>query len=140
MAEGAKKKRGRGRPKAFETPDDFREAIENYVYSCEERGEFPDEAGMRLSLGCCKRVVDKLISETENPDGYQVCRDALEWAKDKRESFLVRKMTSDNKAAQGCLNALKQPANGGYIDRPMDSGKVELTLKVVGVGGMEAFK
>ena len=41
--------------------------------------------------------------------------------------------------AQGCLNALKQPANGGYIDRPLDTGKVEVTLKVSGIGGMDKF-
>ena len=138
MAE--EKKRGRGRPKSFETSEDFKAAIESYVHECEKMGIFPDEAGMRLSLGCCRRVFDRMISETENPDGYLICRDALEWAKDKRESFLVRKMTSDNKAAQGCLNALKQPVNGGYIDRPIDSGKIELNIKVDGVGGMDMFK
>jgi hypothetical protein len=35
---------------------------------------------------------------------------------------------------------LKQPANGGYIDRPQETGKVELTIKVAGVGGMDKFK
>lgn len=50
-------------------------------------------------------------------------------------------MTSDNKAAQGCLNALKQPSNGGYIDRPSnDSGEKKLTINLVGVGGESAFK
>ena len=50
-------------------------------------------------------------------------------------------MTSDNKRAQGCLNALKQPQNGGYIDRPQDNGgEIKVTLNLGGVGGESAFK
>ena len=134
-------KRGRGRPKSFADSDAFRKAVEDYVFSAEADGVFPDEAGMRLALKCSKRTVEHLISETENPDHYLEYREVLDWAKDKRESFLVRKMTSDNKAAQGCLNALKQTANGGYIDRPTDSGKVELDIKINGLpSGMSSFK
>ena len=49
-------------------------------------------------------------------------------------------MTSDNKAVQGCLNALKQPLNGGYSDRPREGGEIRLTINLSGVGGEEAFK
>ena len=58
----------------------------------------------------------------------------------RRESWLIRKMTSDNKAVQGCLNALKQPQNGGYTDRPREGGEIRLTINLAGVGGEEAFK
>ena len=94
---------------------------------------------MRLELGVTAQTRDKYCKD-ENADGKEF-REILSWAKDKRESYLVRKMTSDNKAAQGCLNALKQPSNGGYIDRPADSGgERKLTINLVGVGGESAFK
>lgn len=133
-------KRGVGRPKKFETPEDFRVAVEGYIEDCTSQGIFPDEAGMRLALKYSRRWADGKISENENPESYKAYREIFDFAKDSRESFLVRKMTSDNKAAQGCLNALKQAANGGYLDRPADSGKIELNIKVDGIGGMEMFK
>ena len=52
----------------------------------------------------------------------------------------VERMVSDNKLAQGCLNALKQPENGGYVDRPVDSGEQKVTLVIGGVGGEAAAK
>lgn len=128
-----------GRPRKYKDADAMRAAVEKYINDCEADGLFPDEAGMRLHLGLSERRLKAYISETENPDSYEDYREIFEWARDHREHYLVQKMTSDNKAAQGCLNALKQPANGGYIDRPLDSGKVEVTVKIAQLGGMEKF-
>ncbi len=138
--ENTEKKRGRGRPKTYETFEDFERAVKTYVEACEADNVFPDEAGLRLHLGLTKRTIDAYCSEETNPESFREYRDLMSWAQDKRESFLVRRMTSDNNTAQGCLNALKQPSNGGYIDRPMDSGKIELNIKVDGIGGMSMFK
>lgn len=127
-----------GPKRKYDSPDKLRAAVEAYIARCEELGIFPDEAGMRLDLDISAQTLDKYCKDEETGSEY---RDILDWAKDKRESFLVRKMTSDNKAAQGCLNALKQPSNGGYIDRPSnDSGEKKLTINLVGVGGESAFK
>jgi hypothetical protein len=51
-------------------------------------------------------------------------------------------MVTEPKAANGCMSALKQPANGGYIDKPIaDSGEKTLTINLVGIaGGEKAFK
>lgn len=130
----------RGPKPRYKTAAEFEAAVVRYIEECEETGIFPDEAGMRLYLGLRQRRIAALSSETENPDGWQGYKDALEYARDKRESWLVQKMVADNKAAAGCMNALKQPANGGYVDRPVDNGKIELKIKVDGVGGMEMFK
>ena len=48
-------------------------------------------------------------------------------------------MAADPKAANGCMNALKQEANGGYMDRAGGSGEITLKVKSDGVGGMHAF-
>jgi len=74
----------------------------------------------------------------KNPK-VQEYRDIFDEAKDRRESWLVRKMAADPKAANGCMNALKQEANGGYMDRAGGSGEITLKVKSDGVGGMHAF-
>ena len=128
----------RGPKKRFETPEDLRKAVEAYIETCEAEGIFPDYAGMRLALGIAERTLNKYTQG--NSADAQAYADALEYAKDKRESWLVRKMTSDNKAAQGCLNALKQPINGGYVDKPADNGEKTLNINVTGIGGVKSFK
>lgn len=132
-----------GRPRTFKDADAMRAFVEAWMAEQEAKGEFPDEAGMKLAIkkaGVGPRMLMKYLSETENPEHFQEYRDIFEDAKLEREHYLVTRMVKDNKLAQGCLNALKQPANGGYIDRPMETGKVELTIKVAGVGGMDKFK
>ena len=128
-----------GRPRKYKDADAMRAVVEQYIEKCKTLDEFPSEPGMKLAIGLKQRMLEHYISETENPDSFQEYRDIFEYAKLVREDWLVKHMVKDNKLAQGCLNALKQPANGGYIDRPPDSGKVELTVKVVGIGGMEKF-
>lgn len=128
-----------GRPRKYKDANEMRAAVMKYINEQEAEGKFPDEAGMRLALGLNERRLRFYCSETENPDHWQEYQEIFDDARDHREHFLVQRMVSDNKAAQGCLNALKQPANGGYIDRPLDSGKVEVTLKVQGIGGMDKF-
>ena len=131
----------RGPKKTYENPEDLRAAVDNYFADCEERGIFPDYAGMKLFIGI---VSDTTIERYQTGDDAfgEACREIFSEAAAKRESWLVRKMTSDNKAAQGCLNALKQPRNGGYIDRPQNDGggEMKLTINVAGVGGESAFK
>ena len=131
-----------GRPRTFKDADAMRAFVENWIEERKAANEFPDEAGMKLAIkkaGVGPRMLSKYLSENDNPEHYQEYRDIFEDAKLERESWLVTHMVKDNKLAQGCLNALKQPANGGYIDRPLDTGKVEVTLKVEGIGGMSKF-
>lgn len=136
----------RGPKPKYENPADLRQAIEKYMADCETVGAFPDLAGMRLALGVSQSLLTQRCKAGKDATPEQIKRAAefqevLDYAKDCRESWLARKMTSDNKAAQGCMNALKQPCNGGYIDRPVqDNQNTSVEIRVVGVGGAEAFK
>ena len=124
----------RGRKPLYESPDALRKKVEEYFSICEKRREFPDLAGMRIHLRMSKRMMDYYTSEEH--ENYKEYRSIFEEAKDRRESFLVRRMTSEPKVGQGCLNALKQPDNGGYIDKVQEKdNKLEVTLKVSGLGG-----
>lgn len=130
----------RGPKPLYDSPEALRKGVNEYFAEMEAKGEFPDLAGMRIYLGMSESTMKKYQEE-----GHENCeefRAIFNEAKDRRESFLVRIMTKDNKRAQGCLNALKQPANGGYIDKPQEQGgKMEITLKVAGLkGGLDSLK
>lgn len=130
----------RGPKPLYESPEALKKKINAYFAETEAKDEFPDAAGMRLYLGMSEKTI-KAYQE-EGHENYEEYREIFSEARDRRESYLVRVMTRDNKRAQGCLNALKQPANGGYVDRaPESKNKVEVTIKVAGLkGGAESLK
>ena len=124
----------RGRKPLYEDPKALAEKVAEYFALCEARGDFPDLAGMRIYLRLTAAAMAAMQDE-KNPN-HAAYRAIFEEARDRRESFLVRRMAGMPKLAQGCLNALKQPDNGGYVDKAQDQGgKLEVTLKVAGLAG-----
>jgi len=114
--------------RTYETADELWAAVANYFNDLERRDLLPDYAGMKLAIGIKD---DATINEMcKNPD----FKDIFDWAKLRRESFLVRTMSRDNKRAQGCYNALKQSQNGGYVDKPVDTGERKIIIDLAGVG------
>lgn len=130
----------RGRKPKYETPEKLRDAVNKYFCDCERDDVFPDFAGMCLALKISKKTLDKYCNPEIYPDTADDYQAVLDEAKDRRESHLVRIMVTDNKRAQGCLNALKQKENGGYTDRPAESQEKTLKVQILGVGGWDAFK
>lgn len=128
----------RGRPPEYNTPQKLRIAVEGYFDDCDKEGVFPDLAGMKRALKLSKRDIDEMTSD--NNPACEDYRYIFECARDRRESWLARRMVTEPKAANGCMNALKQEQNGGYMDKSAD--KAPQTIKIVmdGVGGMDAFK
>lgn len=129
----------RGRKPVYDTPQKFRAAVYKYIEECTGSGVFPDYALMRRALGLHEKDIEALVSSgNENCEEY---KEVLEEAKDFRESWLCRKMSSDNKAANGCMNLLKQPENGGYVDKQTDKTPQKVIVDFSGMpGGMNAFK
>ena len=124
---------------ALFTPEELGRGVDAYFAQCEAEGVFPDWAGLKLFLGVFDDLCYEQLQQGDSREAA-ACREILAKAAARRESWLIRKMTSDNKAVQGCLNALKQPLNGGYSDRPREGGEIRLTINLSGVGGEEAFK
>lgn len=91
--------------------------VEDYIAQCNSAELFPDYAGMRVFLGLSRKDIEE-ISQDEK------CREVLDYAADCRESWLVRRMTQDNKVTTGCVHALKQSENGGYTDKPQNDKKL----------------
>lgn len=139
-----------GRPRKLGSPADLEKGINDYVRMCEREDKFPDEAGMLLYLGISKAGMKKycgyddqseLVEKKKfNPDDTYGYKQVFEHAALIRESWLARKMAADGKGANGYMNLLKQPSNGGYKDRYQDEGDRAITINLVGVGGETNFK
>lgn len=118
----------------YNSPDELRAVVDEYFKRAVNANIFPDYAGMKIFIGLKdERTVKKYRDEDPEYD------EIFEEAKLRRESFLVRRMTANNKLAQGCLNALKQEINGGYTDKPVESGERKLVIELKGIG-QNAYK
>ena len=125
----------RGPKPKYGSPELLQEAVDKYFLDCEKNGDtFPDYAGMCVFLGLTKKRLEDIGNSSD--EYFEI----LETAKLKREMWLSRKMAEDNKKAQRCMNNLKQPQNGGYIDRPIENKTSEIKINLAGVGGESAFK
>lgn len=106
------------------TVEAFDKAVKYYFHDCEEtRNVFPDEAGMLNLLD----IEDDEYEELKNTPGYDKI---IRWARRRRTSWLERQMVMNNRAANGCMNALKQEKNGGYADRPAENKQKKLIVKL----------
>lgn len=120
------------------TPEQLQEKVEIFLAECAEQKRPPLLPQMLLYLGISRTTMNRWCGkETQRHEEYT---EIFEKAQLNREAYLLERMVSDNKLAQGCLNALKQPENGGYVDRPVDSGEQKVTLVIGGVGGEAAAK
>lgn len=117
----------------YKTPEVLRSAIEDYFKKIASVNEFPDYAGMLLFLRLEKDDVEEYCKTSD--EYARVFRDS----KLMRESFLVRRMTKDKSLAQGCMNALRQPENGGYSEKTAEKQTKKLIIVTDGVG-KDAFK
>ena len=133
------------RPKKYDTPEDMKRQVDRYFAEREAKGEFATFAGMLKYIGISKRTYYRYINiEEDDPDlpfelrkGY---RAVFEEAQLRREDFLEKTMVSEPKLANGCMNSLKQPQNGGFKERIEQDVNATLTVNVAGVGGEGAFK
>lgn len=94
------------------SPIDMGKGMKKYFDDCEKKDVFPDYAGMRLALGLSQEDVENYCRE--GSPQYIAYRQLFDRAKDRRESWLVRRSVTDPKTAPGCKVALEQSENGGY--------------------------
>jgi len=120
------------------TPETLKAKIDEFLEKCKKDGTPPLLPQMLLYLGLGRSTVYAWCSD--KCDEHLAYQEVFEYAQLNRESYLLGRMVSDNKLAQGCLNALKQVENGGYVDRPVDTGENKVTINLIGVGGAEAAK
>ena len=113
------------------TPEAFADKVDEYLKLCEDKEQFPDEAGMLLYLDISDETLRKYGEDKEN--NYI---GTIKKAAKVRESWLTRRVMSDNaKAVTGAIFALKQPKNGGWRDVQETSGAMNITVSLPGMSG-----
>ena len=125
----SKKPETRGRKPTYNDPKVLRQKVEDYFQECKEQREFPDFAAMRIYLKLTRQDVADLCDDTINGEKAHEYQDIFEYARDKRESALVRRMVTDPKCAQGCKAALAMPENGGYSDKAAEKQDRKISIK-----------
>ena len=120
-----------GRPRD-PTAEELQAKIQEYMDDCEAKGRFPSQPGMMIYLGLVGDRRRRYLEKAEYADVW-------EGARDLRKDWLLNRMVTDPKSATGCMNALKQEENGGYLDRSVTDNKPKsLNIKLDGVGGKGA--
>ena len=99
----------RGRKPTYPDIKALRTKIDEYFVQCAEERQFADYAGLRLFLKLTKKDVDDLCSPEINGDKAYDYQDVFAWARDRRESLLVRQLVTQPKLAQGIRLALAMP-------------------------------
>lgn len=129
----------KGRPPEYKEPVVLKKAVDRYFNDCDERDIFPDFAGMKVALRLLDSDIEEFLAE-DNSDRDEY-RAVLESARDRRESWLSRRMVKEPKCANGCMNALKQEKNGGYMDKSKDKEAPTVKIEFSSIpGGMKAFE
>lgn len=130
----------------FKTPTAvLQRCVDDYFDLAVGDGEFPSEAGLILYMiknyhG--ERYADRgdILFGQADYEKLWLDKDykpVLEMAKLRRKDWLERKMCSEPRAANGCLNALRQEENGSYKDRGGGASADKprkLTIHMEGVG------
>ena len=129
----------------YETPEGMKRQVDDYISMMLAKDELPSFAGMLRYLNISKRTYNRYMN-IEEPDPElsdeerHAYRKIFEDAQLVREDYLERRMVREPRAANGCMNSLKQPQNGGFKDRFEGEIDAKITVNVIGVGGENAFK
>ena len=120
----------RGRKPTYPDIKILRSRIDEYFVACSEDRQFADYAGMRLYLKLTKKDIEDMCSPEINGDKAYDYQEVFDWARDRRESLLVRQLVTQPKLAQGIRLALAMPENGGYSDKAAENQDRKVHIKV----------
>lgn len=145
--------------KRFTSAEDVRQKILGFISDCNDSGTAPTDYRLYSYLGVRPSQYADLM-QGKGLDGRplwaimkteEATKEAEESAKKAladaaailtayREDRLVAKLDQSRQGNPGVIFQLKQPKNGGYTDSVQMDGSATVTIKVDGVGGLEAFK
>lgn len=107
---------------------ELRERIQEYFNDREAERRFPTEAGLLLALDITEDKYEKLLED-------KVFRAEFDRARLARMDWLENQMVTESGRASGCMNALKQEKNGGYLDKAAQGSREQkLIICLEGVG------
>ena len=127
------------RPRKIKTAEELGVLIDEFIMQCEDGKQYMDDYALMKFLSIAPRTLARWrANEGGEYDGYG---EQLEKLVAYREAVYARMVAENPKGSGGIIFLLKQPKNGGYIDKPViDVHAQELTIKTDGIGGDDAFK
>ena len=115
--------------------------IEEFINDCETKSIKPIDHNLRIFLNVSQSTLDRYYRGEKAGETYKGFDEVLKNLISYREHLLTSKLDEKGSNVAGAIIHLKQPKNGGYTDVPaITSGGATLTLKIDGVGGLDAFK
>lgn len=150
---------GKQYKKKIASIQDFVKHINAFIELSQEKGFAPTDHALWSYLGVKPSEYDHL-SKGRNPDGgvwEHRCKtdeeqkmweerdkreadDAVKKLVAYREDRLVKELEKSRTTSSNVIFQLKQPKNGGYQDVQQTESNASVTIKVDGIGGLEAFK
>lgn len=146
--------------KNFSSASDFSRHINGFIADSQTEGYAPTDHMLYQYLGVKPSEFEHL-SKGLRPDGsswYQggkvneeerkvmeerdktEAEDAVKKLVSYREDRLVRELEKSRTTSSNVIFQLKQTKNGGYQDIQTTDNSSQVTIKVEGIGGLEAFK
>lgn len=127
------------RPRKIKSAEELSGLIDAFIMQCENGEQYMDDYALMKYLGIAPRTLERWqANEGGKYDGYG---EQLKKLVAYREAVYARMVAENPKGSGGIIFLLKQPKNGGYIDKPViDVHAQELTIKTDGIGGDDAFK
>lgn len=135
------------RPKKIETAQELDKHIDNFIDKCEKQGIIPSDWELMKFLDISVTTLETYEKEGHSEEDrergtYKGYSQPLKKLIKYRESRLLKQLETTKGNNTAAIFQLKQAKNGGYIDVPTDTSNsnATLTLKIEGVGGIEAFR
>jgi len=135
------------RPKKIDSPEELDRHIDNFIDKCEKSGIIPSDWELMkfldisvTTLECYER--EGRTEDEKERETYKGYSTPLKKLVKYRESRLLKQLEATKGNNTAAIFQLKQSKNGGYVDIPTDTSNsnATLTLKIEGVGGIDAFK
>lgn len=146
----------------FKTAADFSKHINAFIAESEQKGFAPTDHVLWAYLGVKPSEFEHL-SHGKAKDGKpwshgpkvdndaearkiweerdkREAEDAVKKLIAYREDRLVKELEKSRTTSSNVIFQLKQPKNGGYQDIQQSDSNATVTVKIDGIGGLEAFK
>ncbi len=145
--------------KQINSAADFSKHINGFIELSQAEGFAPTDHALWNYLGVKPSEYEHLAKgrnvdgsawnhKTHQPDEVKVweerdkreAEDATKKLIAYREDRLVKELEKSRTTSSNVIFQLKQPKNGGYQDVQQTESNASVTIKVDGIGGLEAFK
>ena len=129
------------KPRKVTDVDKFITYLDEFIKTCEQEHLKPSDYNLCKFLSVSQSTLDRYYKGEKAGETYKGFDEALKTLISYREHYYSSMLDQKGSNVAGAIIQLKQPKNGGYTDVPaITSGGATLTLKIDGVGGLDAFK